>query len=346
MKAFLAVPAAFFLLGCLGTTSHAQTVQTVDNQDFNTAIFGTPATAPAAGGAYQSATLGTQTAPSGEANIGPANGYKGTLRVNNNPETFAAGPTGSLTLVGNSRLLLKGPSAGANTATVNNLILNDQSNVYLAPATAATSLTLSGNISVGLGATSFLSYGVSAGNNPAAPTNAIATFNVASTLSGAGTLALGIGNASATTLVPFLGANSLNITGNITSFTGAFQIYTGGTFEIGASGAATITPGMLTLTSTALSATAATTATLTYDTGAAGTSLTVSGLTLGSIVVGPGTYTAAQLNAMITGNPTIFTDGGTITVTGVPEPGSVIWLAGFPCLLALTGKRWLRRTAA
>ena len=115
--------------------AHGQIVQSTNNVDWNSAFSSTPVST-------QTYITEAGYAPSTTDAVGVA--YTSTIRANDNGGTNTFGGE-SLTIAGNTRLLLKANTGDSASA---NLILNDQSNTVLATGGNTGTTSLSGTIEV------------------------------------------------------------------------------------------------------------------------------------------------------------------------------------------------------
>ena len=219
-------------------------------------------------------------------------------------DTGSVFPGNSLTVVGDTEVLLKG---GNNSVSTANIILDGGIIAY--GVSGANTVGLAGGLDVQT--SGILGMG---GNN---------TLNVSSTLTGSGTLMLSASDTSPT----------IEFTGNDSGFNGVFQIGDGGAagfvtvdFTEPLNPSASITMGTVGTSADVLDLSS---------------SLTVSSFDFGATSLAAGTYTAAELNSLV-GDDSQFTGSGTLTIQPVPEP-SVALLGSFGTLVLLLKRGAIRR---
>jgi len=282
-------------------------------------------------------------------------------------QTFNNANVASLAIANGNASGSRGYSVGTSSAGLTINLLTDL-NVGIGSGTGS-SLSVFGTITNTSGSAKTITFL----ENSTAGTSGAPNMTIASAIGAAGS-AIAINNAGSsanttvtrgvTTISGSLGANVTTVTENSSS--SALTLSGANSF----SGGATVTLGLLTVTSTGnlgtgnvtLADTTGVTLTLqnnnaiadsaivTFGTnsiinlnGTASTSETIAGLfdsTTSTLFNTPGTYTMAQLNAQF-GTTTTFASsaGETITIAAVPEPGSSALLVGGMGLLTA----WQRR---
>jgi hypothetical protein len=300
---------SLFIAGALAPGAHAATIVQTANAandtsfgNWNTALWGTPASSPTSGNAY--VTAGGFYAATAN-NLGTTT----TGRVRDNGTIFAGD---SLTVEASTEVLLKGGNGSTSSA---NLILNGGSIRY--SPNVASSTTLAGTLQV----TSESYLGVAQTSNT--------TLTITSTVSGSALLHIaGGGNNPAGNPVM-----TISFAGDLSGFTGTFDLG-GGTNNTG--GATTAVARLdfgqdynLSMVDFLMGG-HGTNDQLNLD-----QDLTFGSFTFNTNSLSAGTYDAAELNSLF-GNGSQFIDGGG-SLTVVPEPGATVF--GGLGMLALLRRR-------
>ena len=292
------IPTGVLLLTLLCANARATDILEVNGQGNNDANSsgvwgGTPS-----GGNNYIMTLG---AGSGTGSMFGLTGINGRVRFSNANETFTGG---SLTVSPLTEVLLKGQAQNGSVFDSANFIMNGGV-IRWGPNGA---LGTSTNVLQGTMNVTANSYLVSA---RVIALETARYFDINATITGSGGLTLLSGNqadlTSSTTNAFFV------FNGNLSAYNGTLTLGNGTL----AGEYLDLNPSSTSMAGVTIDL-ASTDATTTLQLDSA---LTVAGLTIGSNVIGPGTYDAGALNAL--GDGGNFTGAGSLTIAPVPEPSTL-----------------------